>query len=57
LIPSALTVVEKIPNTIKKVLNRKIITILARSTSPNKAVQIRLKIEATATQIKPEKNG
>jgi len=42
---------------IKKVLSRKIMTMLARSTTPNRAVQIKLKIEATPIQIRPEKNG
>ena len=40
---------------IKNVLNKKIMTILARSTIPNNPVQTKLSIEAIQTQIKPEK--
>ena len=42
---------------IKKVLNRKIMTILARSTTPKRAVQAKLRIDAIPMEIKPEKNG
>jgi|GEM_PF-6235315 len=42
---------------IKKVLNKKIITMLAISTMPKRAAQAKLRIDAIPMHIKPEKSG